>query len=144
MRSTKFLLVILTVLFAAAAAPAGELSFRVADVYVETGNRPLGAYQFEWAYDPETVSLVGVEGGDAPFTEAPWYDPVGLTSGRIIVAGFTLADALPSGRVRIARLHLAVRGGEPRLGAPRLEVAAGADAVSYDATITVIFPGGTE
>jgi hypothetical protein len=104
----------MAVLLWALAAQAGGPRFRAVDVVVDGGDRPLAVYQFELTYDRAACSLVGVEGGERPFAEPPFYDPRGLTAGRVILAAFTLDKSPPRGRVRVARVHLEERG-EPGL-----------------------------
>jgi hypothetical protein len=83
----------------------GGNRFVAVDVYVEAGDRKLAAWQVEVATG-ERATIVGVEGGEpAAYREPPTYDPEAIHGGKIILAAFTTADA-PSGRVRVARLHL--------------------------------------
>ena len=99
---------------AATAGRAGGPRFRAVDLIVDAGTSPLAAYQVELTYDREVVSLVGLEGGEPPFSEAPYYDPRGLTAGRVVVASFTLDRSPPRSAVRVARVHLAEQGGAAR------------------------------
>lgn len=79
--------------------------FVAVDVYVDVGEKKLAAWQVEIACD-ERATIAGVEGGEPiAFREPPTYDAKALASGKIILAAFTPGDA-PSGRVRVARLHL--------------------------------------
>lgn len=95
---------------------AGGTVFRAYDVVVDPGGRPLSAYQVEISYDRDACSLVGIEGGEKPFARAPYYDPRGLTAGRVVIADFTTAPGAPRGRVRVARVHVEEHGdGEPAL-----------------------------
>lgn len=81
--------------------------FTTIDVIVDPGSRPLAAYQIEVLAGSDDVTLVGVEGGDAPaFTEPPRYDPRALRGGRIVLAAICLDDPLPRGPVRVASLHV--------------------------------------
>jgi len=109
------------------AAPGG---FAAYDVFVDAGTHHLGAFQFAWQVPLGMASIVGVEGGDGVFQPAPYYDPAALQQHRIVVAGFSLADALPTGRTRVARLHLHLTGdGEPQCTA---ELRACADGAGTD------------
>ena len=72
----------------------------------------MAAYQFEFLYDASVVSIIGIEGGERPFHESPYFDPAGLKTGRVVAAAFTLAEESPIGRVRVARIHF-LREGEP-------------------------------
>jgi hypothetical protein len=79
--------------------------FVAVDVYVDAGDRKLAAWQVEIDTD-DRAAIVGVEGGEpAAYREPPAYDPAALQGGKIILAAFTTGDA-PSGKVRVARLHL--------------------------------------
>lgn len=83
--------------------------FRSIDVYIDPGAKGLAAYQFELLCN---AKIVGIEGGETTsFAEAPFYDPEALhAGGRIIIAGFTLDDDIPAGRVRVARVHVMEKG----------------------------------
>ncbi len=96
--------------------PAGVV-FRAVDVWMDSGEDALAAYQVEIAYDANRVKIVGLEGGQAEtYRDAPFYDRRGFEGGRIIVAAFTTESNAPKGRARVARIHLAVEGG----GGPEL------------------------
>lgn len=94
--------------------------FEAVDIYVDSGPIPMAAYQVEiiarFAGDG-SATLVGVEGGaHAEYAAPPYYDPRALHDGqvkeRIIIAALSTASArdLPTGRVRVARLHVRVDG----------------------------------
>jgi len=79
--------------------------FVAVDVYMEAGDKKLAAWQIEIGTD-DRAAIVAVEGGEpAVYREPPTYDPAAIQSGKIVLAAFTTGDA-PSGRVRVARLHL--------------------------------------
>ena len=85
--------------------------FAPVHIYLDSGSHSLAAYQFELKAIRGTVKIVGVEGGAHPaFREAPYYDPAALAQDRIIIAAFNTGDDLPTGRTRIATLHLQVTG----------------------------------
>jgi hypothetical protein len=97
-----------------AAAPA----FRALDLWVDTGDAPLAAYQVELRYDRSAVKIVGLEGGEPDaYRDPPYHDRAGLEAGRIVLAALTTDDNAPSGRIRVARLDIFVEdGGEtPRI-----------------------------
>ena len=106
------------------ARPAG-VRFAAVDVYVDSGNQPLAAWQFELSARRGRFTIVGVEGGEHPaFHEAPYYDPAALQRGRIIVAAFSTGNDIPRGRTRVATVHVMIEGGEtPDYG---IEIAAAA------------------
>jgi hypothetical protein len=122
---------------AAGAAFAGGPSFYPVDVVIDTHGAELAAWQVEITYPTGRASLAGIEGGDRPFAEPPYYDPKGLSAGRVIIASFTLDAAAPRGRVRVATLHLMDETREGARLAARLVVAAGPDGDSIDATVTL-------
>ena len=103
-----------------------EVRFVPVDLWGDPGEQPLAAYQVEIRYDAERVRVVGIEGGaHAAFATPPHYDPKGMSGGRITLAAFSTAGELPTGRTRLARLHLQVEGAsEPDLSVAL--VAAGA------------------
>ena len=56
-----------------------KVRFAPVDVYLDSGSRPLAAYQFELKVTQGKVKIVGVEGGEhEAFREAPYYDPAAL------------------------------------------------------------------
>ena len=84
------------------------------DLWVDSGEEALAAYQVEITYDRNSVKIVGLEGGQGgTYKNAPYYDQNGFESGRIIVAAFTTGTDAPRGRTRVARIHVAVEGNVP-------------------------------
>jgi hypothetical protein len=95
---------------------APEERFLAVDVFVDSGDEPLAAWQVELADPTGVARVVGVEGGEHPaFREAPYYDPAALQKGRIVLATFHVGGDLPRGRTRVARVHLLSQVGEPTL-----------------------------
>lgn len=85
--------------------------FAAIDVFVDSGTKPLAAYQFELASQTEGVEIVGIEGGShAAFSNPPYYDPRAMKNNRVILAAYHTGKDLPSGRSRVARVHVQVRG----------------------------------
>ncbi len=85
--------------------------FAPVHVYLDSGDKPLAAYQFELKARTGRIKIVGVEGGEHPaFKEAPYYDPAALMNDRIIIAAFNTGSDLPHGRTRIATIHLQILG----------------------------------
>jgi len=116
-------LLILALALAALPAQESEVRFTAYDVVLDTGGKPLAAYQFEVSCDPAHGKIVGVEGGAKPhYSEAPYYDPAALQGGRIVLAAFTTEPDAPAGKVLVARLHMQETG--PVLLAPKVVVAA--------------------
>jgi hypothetical protein len=110
-------------------APNAETAgspFRPLEVYVDSGKQQLVAYQIEISYDPKTVKVLSLEGGEPKaFKDAPHYDPAGMTQGKIVIAAFTTDHAkAPRGKNRLARLHLMVKGkATPKISAKLITAA---------------------
>lgn len=96
---------------------APEIRFVPARLVIDAGDAPLAAFQVEVITETGRVELVGLEGNGAlPFQNPPYYDPQALQRDEVVVAGFSTAAAagLPTGRVRVATLHLQVTGPAPK------------------------------
>ncbi len=131
---------ILTFLYAEAGQAATKVGpkvrFTPLHIYLDSGSRPLAAFQFELkaaagkpAPAKAGVKIVGVEGGQhKAFKEAPYYDPAALANDRIIIAAFNTGRELPKGRTRIATIHLQIIGDAEPDYELKLTVAADADA----------------
>ncbi len=98
---------------------SASIRFATVDVVIEIGTVPLAAWQVEFhgSIAGGEVRLVGIEGGEhAAFAQPAYYDPAALTidNGRVILAAYSTnaSSALPTGKTRIARLHVSIRGGE--------------------------------
>jgi len=121
-----------------------KVRFAPLHIYLDSGNQPLAAYQFELkaaagkpAPAKAGVKIVGVEGGQhKAFKEAPYYDPAALANDRIIIAAFNTGSELPKGRTRIATIHLQIIGDAEPDYELKLVVAADADAKEIPAKIT--------
>ncbi len=89
-----------------------HVTFRTANIFIDSGREALAAYQVEITYDKEHVKIVGLEGGETgAFSEPPYYDAAGMEGGRIVVAAFTSDDNKnPKGNTRVARVHLQFLG----------------------------------
>lgn len=96
--------------------PVVTVQFGHVDVFADSGTLALAAYQIEiiGTAPGGMVVLVGVEGVEqTAFAEPPFYDPDALTRERIILAAFTPPggggeNQLPTGKTRVARLHVQV------------------------------------
>ena len=85
--------------------------FEAIDVFVDSKAAPLAAYQLEVASVTPGVEIVGIEGGQHPaFAEPPYYDSKAMNNNRVILAAFNTGDNLPSGRTRVARIHVQLQG----------------------------------
>ncbi len=112
--------------------------FEAIDVFVDSGEAALAAWQIELSDRLDRTRIVGVEGGEHPaFEEPPHYDPRALLQGRIIVAAFQTRGELPEGRTRVARIHVRVEGpAEPQYEL-ELQVAAGRDGSAVEASASI-------
>ena len=112
--------------------------FDAIDVFVLTGDEPIAAYQLDLSAAKGIVTIVGIEGGDADvFAAPPFYDPLAIQNDRVIIAYFSTAkvNALPSGKVRIATIHVQITGNvKPEYDA-KLTVAATVDGKPIDAEL---------
>ena len=106
-------------------------------IYLDSGNRSLAAYQFELEATTGQIEIVGVEGGEhKAFSEPPYYDPAALAQDRIIIAAFNTGQDLPTGRTRIATIHLQITGDAEPQYELKLTVAGDADGNEIPAEIT--------
>ncbi len=106
---------LLTALLATAAfAQRGDdapqaVRFEFIDVYVDSGDTPLAAYQFEFTDSAGSIKIVGIEGGEhEAFAKPPYYDPKALKNNRVIIAALSTAADLPTGKARVATVHVQV------------------------------------
>ena len=114
-----------------------KVRFAPLHIYLDSGNKPLAAYQFELTATAGQIKIVGVEGGQhKAFKEAPYYDPAALANDRIIIAAFNTGSELPKGRTRIATIHLQIIGEAEPDYELKLTVAADADAKEIPAKIS--------
>ena len=119
-------------------SPGGSVRFGAVDVFIDSGPAALAAYQFELKVAAGDVTLVGVEGGEhRAFANPPYYDPKALSQQRIVIAAFDTGGDLPTGRTRVARLMVRVRGDAAPAYDAAVQVAASPDAKTIPATISV-------
>ena len=98
---------------AAFAQSASSVHFLGVEIYIDSREQPLAAYQLEFWATNAAVKIVGVEGGESPaFKEAPYYDPRAIQHERVIIAAFSTDSPgkLPKGKTRVATIHLQVTG----------------------------------
>ena len=131
---------------AAGPAPAPGQRFAPVDVFVDAGEERLAAWQLEITYDGGKVQVLSLEGGEPQgFREAPWYDPAGMTGGRMVIAAFVSDDAqAPAGRNRVARLHLRMEKTGSPLPAAKLVTAAKPGGERIGAKVQLVLAGGKE
>ena len=93
------------------ATEEGRIRFCAVDIYVDSKAAPLAAYQLEFTVTNGVAKIVGIEGGEHPaFHEPPFYDPKARQHERVILAAFNTGNELPSGKTRVATIHLQVNG----------------------------------
>ena len=98
--------------------------FGTVDLFVDSAKQQLAAWEMEFKAIAGQIEIVGIErGDDANFHDPPYYDPAALKSNRIIVGAFNLSNQLPSGKTRVARLHLHISGPQKPIYAVNLVVA---------------------
>jgi hypothetical protein len=103
--------------------------FETVDVFVDTADKTLAAYQLEFFDAAGDTKIAGIEGGVHPaFATPPYYDPKAMQQERVILAAFTTEDAaaLPVGKVRVATIHLQTTGTDAPDFQIRLQAAADA------------------
>ena len=149
-RITAFILAGLVVVAAGWAAPdfqdtpkdqPGEaIRFDAVHVFVDSGTVALAAYQLSLQAKTGNVRIVGIEGSDHhAFAKPPYYDPVAIQGDRVIIGAFSTADvdSLPTGRTRIATIHVQITGGQAEYEA-ELTVSAGVDGVAIPGRLTLV------
>jgi hypothetical protein len=116
---------------------SATVRFRPIDVYIDSGNESLAAYQFELTAKAGRVKIVGVEGGEHPaFANPPYYDPAALQHDCIIIAAFNTSKDLPKGETRVATLHVQIIGDIQPQYEIKLIVAANADGKEIPCKVT--------
>lgn len=124
--------------FGARQEAAPSVTFRTVEVWVDSADRPLAAWQVEAIAVRGTVTIVGVEsGGAAGYEQPPFYDAAALAGGRIIIASYSTAPVLPSGSTRVAVLHLQVEGPEEPEFASTVMALATVDGVEIPGTAKI-------
>jgi hypothetical protein len=96
---------------------AANIRFAAVDIFLDSPDKPLAAYQLEFAITNGLAKIVGIEGGEHPaFREPPFYDPKAMQSERVVIAAFSTGKQLPIGKTRVATIHLQVTGtAEPQI-----------------------------
>lgn len=117
-----------------------SVEFRAVEVFLNATNAPLAAYQLEFKAVGGDVKIVGIEGGEHPaFARPPFYDPQAMQQERVILAAFSTNSVtqLPTGRTRVATIHLQIRHGSELKFETKLEAAADANGKKLTAGIAV-------
>ncbi len=113
--------------------------FHPVEVFVDSKEQPLAAYQIEFAVTNGSAKIVGIEGGaHAAFAQPPFYDPKAMQHERVIIAAFSMepADKLPKGKIRVATIHLQTEGAAELKPALHLQTAARPDGSKLEAEVT--------
>ena len=129
------------------AEPAGQTTVRfgAVDVYIDSGETPLAAYQLELAAEVGEVKIVGIEGSDHPaFKKPPYYDPAAMNRDRVILAAFTTRKELPKGKTRVARIHVQIIGEVQPQYAVKLDLAATTEGKQMPAKVSLTPQGETK
>ncbi|MBI2928815.1 MAG: hypothetical protein HYY24_24395 [Verrucomicrobia bacterium] len=114
--------------------------FAVFDVFIDSGDRPLAAWQLYLRATRGRVKLVGVEGGGhAAFRKPPHYDPKALQGDRIRLAAFStnVPASLPAGEQRVASLHVQITARTELVWTNKVEAAADAAGKSIPIAVTI-------
>jgi hypothetical protein len=127
-----------------AGKPKAAPAFQVLDLYIDSGTAALGAYQVELKADAAGAKVVGIEGGEhAAFIQPPFYDPAALHEDqlreRVVLAAFSTDAELPSGRTRVARVHVQIAGNAKY--AATLQTAGARAGEKIDAQVEVVTVG---
>lgn len=116
------------------------IRFEAIDVFVDSGDQTLAAWQLQLESPAAGVEIVGIEGGEHPaFREPPYYDPRAINHNRVILAAFNTGpnNDLPSGRSRVARVHVQITGPGARLWHSELTATATSDGTTIPAGISI-------
>ena len=123
-------------------AAADAVRFEAIDVFVDSRDQPLAAWQLELSCTDGGVLISGIEGGEHPaFREPPYYDPRAVNNNRVILGAFSTQDSLPKGRSRVARVHVQVTGPGDRVWQTQLTTAADHEGQTIDAEMTIAAAG---
>ena len=128
MTALRLLIAVLVLVVSAAISQEPvTATFRAVDLFVDSGNQPLAAYQLSFACAAADAKIVGIEGGEHnAFAEPPYYDPKAMQNNHVVVAAFNTASSeqLPRGRTRIATIHIQTSASAERRYELKVEAAA--------------------
>ncbi len=117
------------------------IRFSYVDIFVDSHETPLAAYEFELKATSGDAKFVGVAGGDdRGFQNPPYYDQARMEyqkPARIVIGAFSLADRLPTGKTRVARVSVATEGNEKPTFAVRMIVAGAKGGAEIAAEVTL-------
>ena len=123
-----------------AVEPTATTRFQAVHVFLDTNAEPLAAYQVYIHATNGVVKIVGIKGGEpAAFKQPPFYDPKAIQHERVILAAFSTKPKveLPTGKVRVATLHLQVTGDVEPQFETKLQAAANHDGKKLSPTISI-------
>ena len=119
--------------------PESQAHFHAVDIYVDSGNAPLAAYQLEFSVTNVVTKIAGIEGGQhRAFRDAPFYDPKAMQQERVIIGAFSTdnPENLPKGKTRVATIHLETFGNTPPIFQLTLQTAADSAGNKIPVTVT--------
>ena len=122
------------------AAPGATGRYWTMDVIVDADGQRLVAYELEMTDLSGRSRIVGIEGGEhAAYREPPYYDPAAMAQeGRVILAAFSTNRELPSGKIRVARVHVQTAGEAAPEFQTSLVVAATSDGRKIPARVNTV------
>lgn len=112
------------------AQSTNTIRFQAVEIFADSQAAALAAYQLEFTVTSGNAKIVGIEGGEhSAFAEAPFYDPKAIQHERVILAAFSTlsADKLPTGKTRVATIHLQISGTDEFKFETKLTTAASSD-----------------
>lgn len=121
------------------ATNSSAVRFQAIDIFVDSKDIVLAAYQLEFTVTRGNATIVGIEGGEhSAFAAAPFYDPKAIQHERVILAAFSTqpADKLPTGKTRVATIHLQISGTNELKFETKLTTAASSDGNKLSAEIS--------
>ena len=89
----------------------GLSKFEVVNIYIDSQENALVAYQIELTYD-EDIEIVSIEAGQTKaFTHAPFYQKTPKNKGKLVLASFTTKDEIaPKGMNKFCSIHIRYTG----------------------------------
>jgi hypothetical protein len=124
---------------APAEAQSSPTRFQAYDLLIDPKGKPLAAYQIEIAAEKGQVKIAGIEGGEHPaFRHPPAYDPKAMQQDHVMLAALSTEppDKLPSGKTRVAVLHVMITGDPPEFAVKcRAAGSAAAEKIAVETTL---------
>lgn len=134
----RVLALLLLSLITFAQAPTSE--FAVFDIYLDSGAEPVAAYQLKISDERAAVKILSVEGGEhSAFSDPPKFDAKAIQRDVIKIAAFSLNGRaqLPTGRTRIASLHVEIGPGLTPEWIATVQAAAGPGGAKISTQVTL-------